>query len=309
MMRRALWSIFVVAGLVRLVARRVRGERDEPVPAVEPVRAIAPERAVEPVRIVEPAPTAPASVVVVVEPPPAAPPPTAPARKRPRARRARRAIGAALVLAGILILADVGLTLAWQEPITALRERSAQHELARQLRALEVRAPPAPAPSAHRHSPARARPRAHVAAAARAFARARQDGQAVGELHIDRIGLKAIVVRGAAENDLKRGPGLIDGTSMPGQSGTTAIAGHRTTYGAPFRHIDALRRGDAITLRMPYGTFRYAVEGHVVVAPTDLAVLRRIGHDRLVLSACHPLYSVAQRIVVTARLMRVAARA
>jgi sortase A len=201
----------------------------------------------------------------------------------------KRAVGTALIVAGVLALADAGLTLAWQEPISALREREAQHGLARQLHALELAAPPRPA-----------RP-AEVATAARSFARARRDGQAIGELRIARIGLRAIVVRGAALKQLRAGPGLIDGTPLPGLGGTTAIAGHRTTYGAPFRRLDALRRGDAIVLRLPYATFRYAVEGTRIVAPSDLSVLRRVGHERLVLSACHPLYSAAQRIVVLAR--------
>jgi sortase A len=141
-----------------------------------------------------------------------------------------------------------------------------------------------------------------VAAAAGALARSRRDGQAVAELRIARIGLRAIVVRGTTPADLRDGPGLIAGTPLPGQRGTTAIAGHRTTYGAPFRHLDALRRGDAITLRLPYASFRYRVEGRRIVDPGDLSVLRRVGHDRLVLSACHPLFSAARRIVVLARL-------
>jgi sortase A len=110
------------------------------------------------------------------------------------------------------------------------------------------------------------------------------------------------VVRGTDPADLREGPGLIAGSPLPGQGGTTAIAGHRTTYGAPFRSLDALRRGDAIALRLPYGTFRYAVESWRIVQPGDLSVLRRVGHDRLVLSACHPLFSAARRIVVFARL-------
>ena len=114
-----------------------------------------------------------------------------------------------------------------------------------------------------------------------------------------------MVVRGTAPDDLREGPGLLDGTPLPGQGGTTAVAGHRTTYGAPFRRLDALRRGDAMTMRLPYGTFHYAVEGRRIVAPSDLSVLRRVGHDRLVLSACHPLFSAARRIVVVARLVRV----
>jgi sortase A len=202
----------------------------------------------------------------------------------------RRALGTALVVAGLLVLADAAVTLAWQEPISALRADRAQHRLAAQLRALELRAP--------RHAGDRAR----VAVAARAFARTRRDGQAIAELRIARIGLRTVVVRGTDPADLREGPGLIAGSPLPGQGGTTAIAGHRTTYGAPFRSLDALRRGDAIALRVPYGMFRYAVESWRIVQPRDLSVLRRVGHDRLVLTACHPLFSAARRIVVFARL-------
>jgi sortase A len=205
----------------------------------------------------------------------------------------RRALGTVLIALGLLALADVGVTLAWQEPVSALRADHAQHRLAGQLRALEIA------------TPRRLADGAHIAAGARALQRSRHDGQALAELRIPRIGLRAIVVRGTTPADLRTGPGLIDGTVLPGQRGTTAIAGHRTTYGAPFRHIDALRRGDAVTLRLPYGTFRYAVEGRRIVYPKDVSVLRRVGHDRLVLSACHPLFSAARRIVVLARLVSV----
>jgi sortase A len=207
----------------------------------------------------------------------------------------RRALGTALLVAGLLVLADVAVTMAWQEPISALRAGRAQHRLAGELRRLEL-AVPARAAS----------PRAGaLAAAAHRFARTRRDGDPVAELRISRISLRAIVVRGTAPDDLREGPGLLDGTPLPGEHGTTAIAGHRTTYGAPFRHLDALRRGDAIALRLPYGTFRYAVEAKRVVDPGDLSVLRRVSHDRLVLSACHPLFSAARRIVVLARLVAV----
>jgi sortase A len=205
----------------------------------------------------------------------------------------RRALGTLLIALGVLALADAALTLAWQEPVSALRAGRAQHRLAGQLRALELA------------TPRRLGDRAHVAADARAIARSRRDGQALAELRIPRIGLRTIVVRGATPADLRAGPGLLDGSPLPGQRGTVAIAGHRTTYGAPFRHLDALRRGDVVTLRLPYASFRYAVEGRRIVAPTDLSVLRRVGHDRLVLSACHPLFSAARRIVVLARLVRV----
>ena len=83
-----------------------------------------------------------------------------------------------------------------------------------------------------------------------------------------------------------------------------AIAGHRTTYGAPFRRIDQLERGDRIELRMPYGRFVYRVERTRIVPPTETSVTARVAYDRLVLSACHPLYSAAKRIIVFARLER-----
>ena len=83
------------------------------------------------------------------------------------------------------------------------------------------------------------------------------------------------------------------------------IAGRHTIYGTPSRNLYTRRRGDAIVLRLPYGTFRYVVESWRIVQPGDLSVLRRVGHDRLVLSACHPVFSAARRIVVFARLARV----
>jgi sortase A len=80
-----------------------------------------------------------------------------------------------------------------------------------------------------------------------------------------------------------------------------AIAGHRTTYGAWFRHIDDIRNGDTITLQMPYATFTYRVQMHQVVPNTDWGIITPQGYDRLVLSACHPLYSASHRWVVFAR--------
>ena len=208
----------------------------------------------------------------------------------------RRALGIVLVAAGLLVLADAVLTVAWKEPITALRERGAQRELRRELRAVRL-----PAPAVR----ATAGPRDDLAAVAGHAARARRDGHALGELRIPRIGLDVVAVTSARPEDLRRGPGLIAPSTLPGRGRTTALAGHRTTYGAPFRHVDALRRGDAIVLAMPYATFRYAVETRRIVDPSDVGVLANHGRDRLVLSACHPLYSAARRIVVVARLTAV----
>ncbi len=114
-----------------------------------------------------------------------------------------------------------------------------------------------------------------------------------------------MVVNGTDSEDLKSGPGVYPETSFPGMPGTTAIAGHRTTYLAPFRNINLLRPGNRILLLMPYAHFTYTVTGQRVVAPTDVpAAVSRVGYSRLVLSACTPLFSAAKRLLVYARLTR-----
>jgi sortase A len=118
------------------------------------------------------------------------------------------------------------------------------------------------------------------------------------------IDKSAYIVEGTDTDDLRKGPGHYHDTPMPGDHGTVAIAGHRTTHGAPFRNIDKLERGDRIILELPYGRFVYSVEKTQIVEPTALWVTDRVGYDRLVLSACHPLYSAAQRLIVFARFVR-----
>jgi sortase A len=147
-------------------------------------------------------------------------------------------------------------------------------------------------------------PKRRLAFAARSLDRRTDDGDAVGRLRIDRIGLSSVVIEGTNADDLRRGPGHYPATPLPGQRGTVGIAGHRTTYGAPFRKIDKVRRGDDIVVTMPYGRFTYRVERTRIVKPTDVWVTQRVSYDRLILSACHPLYSAAERIVVFARLVR-----
>jgi LPXTG-site transpeptidase (sortase) family protein len=99
-------------------------------------------------------------------------------------------------------------------------------------------------------------------------------------------------------------PGASEPRFLPGEGGTVAIAGHRTTYGAPFRTIDKLDRGDRIVLKMPYGTLEYRVEKTQVVDNDATWITRAVSRgERLVLSACHPLYSASQRIVAFARLV------
>jgi sortase A len=219
-----------------------------------------------------------------------------PPRRRPR--RVLRALSTALIVAGVLLLADAALTLLWQEPVSALYTRVQQSRLEDQLAELEA----APLAPVEQRALERVRdPRRRLAFRARAFERRLEPGDPMGRIAIPDIGVSEVVVHGTGTDDLRKGPGHYPGTPLPGERGTVAVAGHRTTYGAPFRRLDQLDRGDRIELRMPYGRFSYRVEETRIVPPSATWVTRRVGHDRLVLTACHPLYSAAQRIVVFAR--------
>ena len=99
-----------------------------------------------------------------------------------------------------------------------------------------------------------------------------------------------------------RGPRHYERSSLPGLDKVVAIAGHRTTFGAPFRHIDRLGTGDVITVQVAYGTFHYRVFAHEIVGSDDWSILRERGFETLVLSACLPLYSSSHRWIVYARL-------
>jgi sortase A len=123
-------------------------------------------------------------------------------------------------------------------------------------------------------------------------------------VRIPAIGVSYVVVDGTDPATLRKGPGFFPEQPYPGARGTVAIAGHRTTYQAPFRKVDQLQKGNRVIVEMPYGRFTYMVERTRIVKPDALWVLQRTSHDRLVLSACHPLYSAAKRIVVFARLTK-----
>jgi sortase A len=128
------------------------------------------------------------------------------------------------------------------------------------------------------------------------------EGEVTAFIEIPEIGLERHVVEGVAVADLKKGPGHYPETPLPGQEGNAAIAGHRTTYGAPFNRIDELEKGDDIFVQTLQGRFRYVVEEQLIVSPSQVEVLEDKGDDRLTLTACHPKYSARQRIVVVAKL-------
>jgi sortase A len=214
-------------------------------------------------------------------------------------RRSLRTVSAVLIAAGVLLLADGAVTLLWEEPLSSVYAGIQQGRLDDRLARLE-RADSSPV---ERRALARLPdPRRRLGFAARAAQRRAREGEPVGRLRAAAIGLAAVVVHGTEGATLRKGPGHYPDTPLPGARGSVAIAGHRTTYGAPFRDVDDLEAGDRIELDMPYGDFTYRVERSRIVAPTATWVTRRVAYDRLVLTACHPLYSAAERIVVFARL-------
>ncbi len=228
---------------------------------------------------------------------------------RPHGLLSRSRVGHALIAAGVLVLAWAGVTLWRGDPVTAVYTWYEQRGLSRQVDRLQDRW--AGAVSA---VPSGGDPLVAYAGVARAFARSVRDGDAIGRIAIPRIGLRMAVVQGTSTGDLARGPGHYDrqsghATAFPGAGGVVAIAGHRTTFLAPFRHLDALQAGDRIDLLMPYGTFVYRVIGHRTVLPTDWGILRPRGFEELVLSACTPVYSASHRLVVFARLVGVGSTA
>jgi sortase A len=244
--------------------------------------------------------------------PPPKPPAAPPAPKRKRSRRRR--LGRILIVGGILLLGYSAAVIFWRDPATDLYARWKQHQLAAELddqfaayaavvdnSALVEEEDPAATP---RQIAQRSRER--VEAAANRLNEKLKMGHALGRIKIERLDVNAVFVQGTRWGpDLSQGPGHYAQSSLPGVGRTAAIAAHRTTFGAWFRHIDSLRAGDTVVLQLPYATFRYRVFGHKIVDNGDWSVIRDRGFDALVLSACHPLYSASHRWIVFAALERV----
>lgn len=204
-----------------------------------------------------------------------------------------RFISGVLIKAGVLLLIDVGVTLAWQEPVSALVAARHQDALEQQLDELTAQATDG-------------RRGRSVAGPPRPRGFRPSDGRAFGRIEMPTLDRDYVMVEGTDTATLRKGPAHYPETALPGQGRTVAVAGHRTTYLAPFRTIDDLDGGDDIVVTMPYGRFTYSVQRTRIVEPEDTWVTRNVGYERLVLTACHPLYSAEQRIVVFARLSRAA---
>jgi sortase A len=215
--------------------------------------------------------------------------------------RLTRILSIALITAGLVLLADVGITLVYEEPLSSIYASVQQSKAAGELDEAEAAFPN----RAARRAVARIHNRQRrIAVLAERFSKQVSAGDPIGRIRADAMGLDAVVVQGTDMASLKKGPGHFPGTPFPGQGGTVGIAGHRTTYGAPFNDADAMERGDRITLEVPYATIEYRVQKTEIVDPTDVQVVDYAGYERLVLSTCHPLYSAAQRLIVFARAMR-----
>ena len=220
----------------------------------------------------------------------------------PRLRRPTRAglmrkLPVVLVVAGVLLLLEGGLTIWWKEPFSALFAAQSQGALGDDLEAREREA-------AREAAKGRRNSLQYMRRRAVSLNRELGAGEPVGRLRAKAIDLNTVVVQSTTEPSLTKGPGHYRETPLPGQKGdwTVGIAGHRTTYDAPFRNIDQLDRGDEIVFTLPYGRFTYEVEGTKIVDDSETGVFTPKGYDRIALTACHPLYSAAQRIIAYGKL-------
>jgi sortase A len=218
------------------------------------------------------------------------------------ARTASRAFGSLLIVAGALTLAWVVLVWRWEDPVTAVYTHFQQTRLAstydKRAAAFHPQLTRGNLASMERQ----------IASEARAYRKTLRTGEPVGRLRIGRIGLNMVVVQGTDHDSLKKGPGHYEGSGLPGEGHLIYIAGHRTTYLAPFAAINNIRLGDYIRFELPYGTFTYRVTRHYVVADNAVDVLEDHGVEILRLQACHPRFFATHRYLVDAKLVGVSPR-
>jgi sortase A len=212
-----------------------------------------------------------------------------------------RSLSWILILTGLAVGAWTVTVWQWQDPFTALYTAHRQSQLNAKL---EHRADAFALSQPSRTTTAVAPRRAPSAAALRrlatAYAASTPEGEPLGKLIVPRLGLHVVFVNGTDTADLHAGPGLDQRTGLPGQKRLVYIAGHRTTFGAPFADIDRLRPGDPIVLELPYAVFTYRVKATRIVDAHDLSVLRPGTREVVVLQACHPRFRATQRILVYA---------
>lgn len=213
-------------------------------------------------------------------------------------RRFLRALGALMIVAGLLTLAWALVVWRWEDPVTSIytayEQRGLSSGLDERFDLYERRA----------SAPTSMDP-AEVAREARRYRQGTEIGAGLGRIEVPRLDLRMVMVYGTEPEPLKRGPGLDPRTFFPGQGRLVYVAGHRTTYGAPFSKIDELRNGDLVRVEMPYATFTYTVTGSRIVAADDLSVLRTKDFEQIALQACHPRFFASHRWITYGRLTKI----
>jgi sortase A len=218
-------------------------------------------------------------------------------------------LGTFLLVIGIGVLAWAATVYLWKDPFTTAYTAYEQRQLASNLDSAFESWEPAPKPKpVSRPAPTPKPQHDNVSREAKRFRLESDDGDAIARLKVPRLDLSVVVVNGTSTSDLRRGPGRHEDSFLPGEGELVYVAGHRTTYGAPFSAINELEPGDTITVELPYGTVEYRVTRHRIVDDNDLSVLESHGREELVLQACHPRFFASQRYLVYARPFSVEAR-
>jgi LPXTG-site transpeptidase (sortase) family protein len=130
------------------------------------------------------------------------------------------------------------------------------------------------------------------------------EGKAFAKIKVPDIHVSQVLIEGTGRDDLRKGPGRISSGKMPGEPGTFAVSGHRTTYGAPFFNLDKLDTGDQIIIETRHATYVYKVTRKRIVAPTEVSVLDDVRGPNgklkptIVLTTCHPKFSARQRMII-----------
>jgi sortase A len=234
-------------------------------------------------------------------------------------RRLARILGTLMIVGGLLCLAWVVTVWQWQDPLTAashaLDQRRLENNFEELLEDADSRRPPQQQNEEEEEpdgepvevppKPTAAELRQTIAVDARAWRKRSLRGDPIARLSLPTLDVSEIVVNGTDSSTLKKGPGRYLGSAMPGENKLVYIAGHRTTYGAPFSRIDRLRRGDPVLVELPYGSFRYRITGHRIVDDNELSVLESRGFEQLALQACHPRFFASQRYIAYAELVSV----
>ena len=215
-------------------------------------------------------------------------------------------LGTLLLVVGIGVLAWTATVYLWKDPFTTAYTAYEQQRLASNLDRQFENWKPSPEPVVQPGTPKP--PRDDVSRDAKRFRLSSDDGDAIARLRVPRLGISIVVINGTDAGDLRRGPGRHRETFMPGEGELVYVAGHRTTYGAPFSDIDRLETGDTISVELPYGSVEYRVTRHRIVDDNDLSVLESHSREELVLQACHPRFFASQRYLVYASPVSVSAR-